>query len=120
MAELLDKNKNHIAEVSMADTFLKKLLGLMFKKDIPYNVAHYFPGTALIHMFFMRFSIDVVYLKSIKKKSAQKKFKIVKIVKALKPWRISGSLKADSLLELKAGSTAVKKIKKNEFVFIKN
>ncbi|MEZ5366495.1 MAG: DUF192 domain-containing protein [Bryobacterales bacterium] len=48
-----------------------------------------------IHMFFMRFAIDVVYL--------DKSKRVVKIVPALKPWRLSACLKAHSVLELPAG-----------------
>ena len=48
-----------------------------------------------IHMFFMRFAIDVVYL--------DKRKRVVKIVPALKPWRLSACLRAHSVLELPAG-----------------
>lgn len=48
-----------------------------------------------IHMFFMRFAIDVIYL--------DKRKKVVKIVPALKPWRLSACLRAHSVLELPAG-----------------
>jgi hypothetical protein len=48
-----------------------------------------------IHMFFMRFAIDVLYL--------DKQKKIVKIVPELKPWRLSACIRAHSVLELPAG-----------------
>ena len=48
-----------------------------------------------IHMFFMRFAIDVVYL--------DKQKRVVKIVPALKPWRLSACIRAHSVLELPAG-----------------
>lgn len=51
-----------------------------------------------IHMFFMRFPIDVVYL--------DKNKRVVKIVPELKPWRISASIKAHSVLELPAGKAS--------------
>ncbi len=48
-----------------------------------------------IHMFFMRFAIDVIYL--------DKQKRVVKIVPELKPWRLSGCMRAHSVLELPAG-----------------
>ena len=48
-----------------------------------------------IHMFFMRFAIDAVYL--------DKKKRVVKVVSELKPWRLSGCMRAHSVLELPAG-----------------
>ena len=48
-----------------------------------------------IHMFFMRFAIDVIYL--------DRQKKIVKIVPELKPWRLSACMRAHSVLELPAG-----------------
>ncbi|RBW70409.1 DUF192 domain-containing protein [Bacillus taeanensis] len=50
-----------------------------------------------IHMFFMRFSIDVVFL--------DKSSRVVKVILALKPWRIKhGGKKAYSVLELPVGT----------------
>ncbi len=119
MAMLLDNNNKVISEVYLADTFFKKFLGLMFKKNIPEDLAYYFPKTSVIHMFFMRFKIDVVYLKTLSENTRKIRCRIVKIANNIKPWLFSGSLKADSLLELKAGSPAISKIKNNEIVTIK-
>ena len=61
------------------------------------------PGAALIiapcnsnHMFFMRFAIDVVYV--------DRAGRVRKIVRALRPWRISAALSAYAVIELGAGS----------------
>jgi uncharacterized protein len=51
-----------------------------------------------IHMFFMKFSIDVVFL--------NKQKKILKIRHDLGKWRIAMSLGARSVLELPAGTLA--------------
>jgi uncharacterized membrane protein (UPF0127 family) len=48
-----------------------------------------------VHCFFMKFAIDVVYLN----RSRQ----VVKVRPRLKPWRVSGCLRAHSVLELPAG-----------------
>ena len=50
-----------------------------------------------IHTFFMQYSLDVAFL--------DKDLKIVKIIRNLRPWRITGLyLKANQVLELKAGT----------------
>ncbi len=48
-----------------------------------------------VHCFFMKFTIDVLFLNKAKK--------VVKTRPSLKPWRISGSLRAHSVLELPEG-----------------
>ncbi len=51
-----------------------------------------------VHCFFMKFTIDVLFL--------DKSRKVVKIRPSLKPWRISGALRAHSTLELPEGAIA--------------
>jgi uncharacterized protein len=51
-----------------------------------------------VHMFFMRFPIDVVFL--------DRDWKVVRIVHALKPWRVAGARRAVAALELPAGAAA--------------
>ena len=83
-------------KVKIADTFISRFRGLMLQKQLK-------PGSGLIitkcnsvHMMFMRFAIDVVYL--------DKNFCIKKIVRNLKTWTgISFCLSAQSVLELSAG-----------------
>lgn len=49
-----------------------------------------------VHCFFMKFTIDVLFL--------DKSRKVVKARPSLKPWRISGALRAHSTLELPEGT----------------
>jgi uncharacterized membrane protein (UPF0127 family) len=49
-------------------------------------------------MFFMRFPIDVVFL--------DRDWKVVRVVHALKPWRVAGARRAVAALELPAGAAA--------------
>jgi uncharacterized protein len=51
-----------------------------------------------IHCFFMKFTIDVLFL--------DKSKKVVKARASLKPWRMSGSIRAHSVLELPEGRIA--------------
>lgn len=61
------------------------------------------PGTGMlidragsVHMFFMRFPIDVVFL--------DRNRKVVRIVHGLRPWRLAGARKAVAALELPVGA----------------
>jgi len=78
-----------------ARKLLEKLLGLMGKRRLPEGQGLLLPRCSSIHMFFMRFPIDAVYL--------DKEKRVKKIVRALKPWRISWCPWADSVLEVPAG-----------------
>ncbi len=49
-----------------------------------------------VHCFFMKFTIDVLFL--------DKKRRVVKAVPSLKPWRVSACLRAHSVLELPEGT----------------
>jgi hypothetical protein len=51
-----------------------------------------------VHMFFMRFPIDVVFL--------DRDWTVVRVVHALKPWRVAGARRAVAALELAAGAAA--------------
>lgn len=51
-----------------------------------------------VHMFFMRFPIDVVFL--------DRDWKVVRVVHGLRPWRVAGARRAVAALELPAGAAA--------------
>ena len=85
---------NRTVKVEVADTFFKRLRGLMFRKDLEGGLL-IIPCNS-IHMMFMHFPIDVVYL--------DRSFKVLKIVRGLRPWfGVSCCLSAHSTLELNSG-----------------
>jgi len=83
-----------LPEVRAAERFLSRLLGLMGRKALPPGTGLYFPRCSSVHMFFMRFPVDVVYFRG---------GVVKKIVRALGPWRISWCPGADGVLEAPAG-----------------
>ena len=88
--------ENNTITVLMADTFLTRFAGLMFRKKLPVATALFLAPCNSVHMCFMRFAIDVVYL--------DKEYNIIKIVKDLKPWvGLSMCSKAWAVLEMTAG-----------------
>lgn len=83
-------------DVLIADTFLTRFAGLMFRKPLPAATGLFLAPCNSVHMCFMRFAIDVIYL--------DKDFKIIKVVQHLKPWiSISMYRKAWAVLEMNAG-----------------
>lgn len=100
---LVDENSGKVvaSEVELADTFWKRLRGLMFRRRFPQGKAMLFkfkkPGRHGIHMFFMRFEIDLVYMDS--------RFRVVDMKAGIKRWRIyRPKANASYLIELPAGT----------------
>lgn len=79
-----------------AKTFLEKARGLLGKKSLPAGQGLLIRNCSSIHMFFMRFPIDVIYV--------DEALKVLKIVRYLRPWRISSALGAHSVIELPRGA----------------
>ncbi len=69
--------------------------GLMLRTELPAGQGLLLTDCRSIHMFFMRFPIDLVYLDGGNR--------VVKIVHRIKPWRLSLCMSARSVLEMPAG-----------------
>lgn len=83
-------------QVHIADTFWTRLVGLMFRHPLPPATGLLITPCNSIHMCFMRFAIDAVYL--------DKHGKILKITRHLRPWiGLSACWHAHSVLEMTAG-----------------
>ena len=83
-------------EILIADSFFTRLAGLMFRKKLPAATGLLLAPCNSVHMCFMRFAIDVIYL--------DKDYKILKVVKNLRPWiGLSMCAKAYATLEMAAG-----------------
>ena len=89
-------NDERIFQLEIADTFLKRFLGLMGRKKIPRGRGLLILPCNSIHMLFMRFSIDAVYV--------DKNFVVKKIVRKLPAWLgMSICAGANAVIELAAG-----------------
>ena len=83
-------------EVELADNFFKRFCGLMFRRRLEKGRGLLLAPCNSVHMLFMRFAIDVVYL--------DENFCIKKIVRSLTPWLgMSVCFGAWSALELPSG-----------------
>lgn len=82
--------------IRLADTPYTRIIGLMFKKNIIGADGLLLDPCNSIHTFFMRYSLDVVFL--------SKTNEVVKVIRNLKPWRMTFIyFKARKTLELPAG-----------------
>lgn len=100
---LINLTKNNIIadKIILADKFWPRMRGLMGKKDLRHDEGLLLVPCNAVHMMFMRFPIDVIFL--------DRYFVVEKILSNLKPWRTSPIVRgAFQVIELKAG-TAVKK-----------
>lgn len=83
-------------KIKYADNYFKRLIGLMFKKDINYGLLFILRYGSGIHTCFMRFNIDVYFLDG---------NKIIYDKITLKPWKYyNPSKKAKYILETKENS----------------
>lgn len=84
---------------SIARTFFARFRGLQLKKSLPQGHGLLITPCNSIHMFFMRFSIDAVFIDS--------NNKVIYIDEGIRPWRVSKVIrKARSVLELPAGTVS--------------
>jgi uncharacterized protein len=60
-------------------------------------------ATGTIHMFFMRFPIDAVFL--------TRDLRVVRVVEGLRPWRVAHARGARRILEIAAGQAAARGIR---------
>jgi len=80
----------------MADRGLARMRGLLGRDGLPEGSGMLIDAAPSVHMFFMRFPIDVVFL--------DRDRKVVRVVERLRPWRVAGARRAAAALELPAGA----------------
>ncbi|ASK61823.1 hypothetical protein CFK37_06455 [Virgibacillus phasianinus] len=89
----------HQLQIKHANSFGKRLKGLLFYKEPITKEGLLIAPCNSVHMFFMRFPIDVVFL--------DQKNAVVKAIPNLKPWKMVAPVNgAYSALELPLGTIA--------------
>ncbi len=80
-----------------ATGFRDRLVGLLGRRELPVGEGLHLVPCNSIHMFFMRFAIDVAFLDG--------EGRVVRAVDSIRPWRATRVyLSARSALELPAGT----------------
>lgn len=80
----------------MAVTAWTRSKGLLGRSELDPDEGLWIQPTGSIHMWFMRFPIDVVY--------ADRDGRVLKLVRSIKPWRMSACRGAKVALELPVGA----------------
>ena len=85
------------ARVALAVGIRSRLQGLLGRSELAPGEGLWLEPCASIHMFFMRFAIDVVFV--------DRQGAVVKPCKQVAPWRLaSGGRRAQAALELPVGT----------------
>ncbi len=82
----------------IADGPWLRMKGLLGRSDLPDGEGILLRPASSIHMAFMRFPIDAVFL--------ARDLTVLRVVRGLAPWRMASKRRAHSVLELPAGTCA--------------
>lgn len=94
-----------------ADSFYSRMKGLLGRSNFPAGEALIIGSCNCVHMFFMRFAIDVIFL--------DKNNRVVKALHSLKPFRITPVyFKAVLAIELPAGTLASTSTQEGDLISI--
>lgn len=96
----------------IADSFFSRFRGLMFRKSVDGDYALHITPCNQVHMFNMRFALDVVYL--------SENGEVVEIHEDVKPNKVCRAVRsAESVLEMRAGSASALGIAKGDVLEIR-
>lgn len=84
--------------IRRADNLWSRGVGLLGRGGLAEGEGLHIVPCGSVHMFFMRFALDIVYL--------DRDLHVVKTVGNLKPWRMSLAQGAKSAIELPTGTIA--------------
>ena len=90
----------------LAVTMASRMKGLLGRKELPIGAGLWIRPASSIHMFFMRFPIDAVFL--------DRDLRVLGIAESLRPWRVAWRRGAHVVLELPAGEAARRQLRAGE------
>ena len=95
---LMDQSREIVIaeKLQMANKPLERMVGLLGRSFLPYGEGILLVPCNSIHTYFMRFSIDILFLDRFQK--------VLKIVENLQPYRFATCLKAFQTVEIPAGT----------------
>ncbi len=101
-ARNLDREADLASRMATAGSLWAKFMGLMGRASLPAGDGLWFPGENGIHMMFMRFPIDAVF---VSRPAADGSRTVLSVHRSLRPWTglvplVRG---ANGVLELPAG-----------------
>jgi uncharacterized protein len=94
----------------IADSYFARMRGLLGRKSLDPGSGMLLTPEPSVHMFFMRFPLDVVFL--------DRDHKVVGVRHELRPWRVAGAKGAYATLELPAGAAAASGVVEGDVLLI--
>ena len=91
---------------AVADGPFTRMKGLLGRKSLPPGEGILLRPASSIHMWFMRFAIDAVFLDD--------DLRVLRVVAGLRPWRIAAQRGAKAVLELSAGEAQRRRIERGD------
>src|SRR5687767_5279606 len=91
--------------LEVAGSWLARLRGLIGRRSLAAGEGLYLPGTNGVHMFFMRFAIDVIFVGAPREDGTRT---VVALKQNLRPWTglVPWVRRAHGAVELPAGALA--------------
>jgi uncharacterized protein len=96
----------------LAETPLTRLKGLLGRRELPAGEGLLLRPASSIHMFFMRFPIDAVWV--------DKDLKVLKVSPAVAPWRVAACKGAKGVVEIPAGEASRRGVGPGDQLFLRN
>ena len=96
------------SSIELADSGAKRSKGLLGRSGLEPGTGIWIVPCEAVHTFFMRFAIDLIYL--------DRGHRIRKLCNSVRPWRISGCMRAHSVVELPAGALRLSEIQVGDLV----
>jgi uncharacterized membrane protein (UPF0127 family) len=87
-----------------------RMRGLLGRSGLEPGGGMLIDASPSVMTFFMRFPIDVVFL--------DRDWTVVRVVHALKPWRVAGARRAVAALELPAGTAAEARLEEGDVLVL--
>ena len=110
------KDQNAVIEkCQVADTFKRRLIGLMGRKGLDSKEGLFFPHCKSVHTWGMRFSIDLIF---VQKLNENNQCVVTSCHTRIKPWRLFPVFDkhAWGVLELSTGTIEEQKIEKGDWL----
>lgn len=115
MLELRSLDGTPLWQLAVADSWFARLKGLVGQPDLPPGHGLYLPGTNGVHMLFMRFPIDCVFVGRPRPDGTRE---IVAVRDRLAPWTgiVWWARGADGVAEVPAGSVETTRLRRGDLV----
>lgn len=111
MIKIVNVNTEHTIanETIIADSFFKRLRGLMFVKSFEEDKALLINPCNMIHTFFMNFPLDILFI--------SKDNEVLEVIENMEKRKISPHIKsAVTVIELPSGTIAKTKTRKGHYI----